>query len=154
MESGFLFARFAKVDAAAGIAHVCLFSVFGSGKGVPGGGKGWPRPMGSVLDLVIEGWDWSGGRASRNASISAALRPSEDGGLALLELFLLPTGALLRDCGFCFAANQFLAAAVAWLRVWLMFCFRVVLFILVAPAAAAAAAAISCAESSLDFVRE
>lgn len=40
------------MDAAAGMAHVCRFSVrAGGGRGVPGGGRGCPRPIGSVCDF-------------------------------------------------------------------------------------------------------
>jgi hypothetical protein len=71
------------------------------------------------------------------------LGPSDVGGLLLV---------LLLGFVFCLAASQFLAAAVAELRDWLMVCFFVAM--LLAPAAAAAAAAISCADNSLDLVRE
>ena len=50
--TGLRFAMLAKVEAAAGMAHVWRLS--GRGRGVPGGGRGWPRPMGSVCDLDIE----------------------------------------------------------------------------------------------------
>lgn len=56
--TGFRFVRLANVfEAAAGMAQVCLFSFLGCGRGVPGGGRGWPLPMGSVWDLEIEGFD-------------------------------------------------------------------------------------------------
>lgn len=51
-ERGLRFARLAKVEAAVtatgGMDQVCLFSLLGCGRGVPGGGRGWPRPIGSV----------------------------------------------------------------------------------------------------------
>ena len=49
---GFRFARFASAEAAwIGTPHVFCFPG-GGGNGVPGGGSGWPRPMGSVWDFV------------------------------------------------------------------------------------------------------
>jgi hypothetical protein len=54
-ETGLRFAMLANVDAAAGMAHVWRFSArAGGGRGVPGGGSGCPRPMGSVCDFDIE----------------------------------------------------------------------------------------------------
>lgn len=52
---GLLLARLAKVDAAAvGMVQVGRLSVLGSGSGVPGGGRGWPLPMGSVCDFDMD----------------------------------------------------------------------------------------------------
>jgi hypothetical protein len=84
--TGFRFAMLANVDAAAGMAHVWRFS--GRGRGVPGGGSGWPRPIGSVCDFDIE--VWSSGRAggvSGGASISI-LGPSAVGGRKSVLVFL------------------------------------------------------------------
>jgi len=65
--TGLRFVRFANVEeAAAGMAHVCRFSFLGCGRGVPGGGRGWPLPMGSEWDFEMEGLEWSCGRGSRD----------------------------------------------------------------------------------------
>lgn len=50
---GALRARFAKAEAVCAL-HVPLLSFAGCGSGVPGGGRGWPRPIGPIVCPFFE----------------------------------------------------------------------------------------------------
>ena len=121
VDMGFLLVRLAKVDAVGTFQPlVTRFSGLGGpGRGVPGGGSGWPLPIGCAGEprgALISGLEMGVEPASGSSFVSPG--SLIDGGRGDLSP-LVDIGDFGGSLLFCFEANHFFAAAVAVLKDWL-----------------------------------
>lgn len=115
--TGFLFVRLAKAETVGTAQPVLRFCPTGRGRGVPGGGKGWPLPIGLVEDPSAPLRSERCGRGSATGVASSVcpwlLSMEEDKDDVLEGDASSPEGSVVDRSAPCREANHFLAAAVA-----------------------------------------